>query len=175
MIEYACLARTEALNIEPSNMSVKRYNSSLRNLTYRLRAFRDSLPRLLEDAVRSKEDVIISAIANDQLYRRGIEGRGIKIMDYEPYTKATIKIKKKKGQPTTRVTLRDTGSFHKSMFLVFDSEGFYVTSSDEKTGKLVARYGETIFRLTDENFNRILNKHIRRELVKQLKKAVRKR
>lgn len=156
-------------------MRVKRYNSSLRNLTYRLRAFRDSLPRLLEDVVRSKEDVIISAIADDQLYRRGIEGRGVKIMSYAPYTKTTIKIKNKKRQPTTRVTLRDTGAFHKSMFLVFDSEGFYVTSSDEKTGALIAKYGDTIFRLTDQNFNRILNKHIRRELIKQLKKAVRKR
>jgi hypothetical protein len=156
-------------------MNVKRYNSSLRNLTYRLRAFRDSLPRLLEDAVRSKEDVIISAIADDQLYRRGIEGRGIKIMDYAPYTATTIKIKQKKGQPTTRVTLRDTGAFHESMFLVFDSEGFYVTSGDKKTGALIAKYGDTIFRLTDQNFNRILNKHIRRELIKQLKKAVRKR
>lgn len=156
-------------------MAVKRYNSSLRNLTYRLRAFRDSLPRLLEDAVRAKEEVIISAIADDQLYRRGIEGRGIKIMSYAPYTKATIKIKNEKRQPTTRVTLRDTGAFHKSMFLVFDSEGFYVTSSDKKTEALIAKYGDTIFRLTDQNFNRILNKHIRRELIKQLKKAVRKR
>jgi hypothetical protein len=156
-------------------MAVKRYNASLRNLEYRLRAFRDDLPRVLEDAVRAKEEVIVSAIADDQLYRRGIEGRGIKIMSYAPYAKATIKIKNKKRQPTTRVTLRDTGAFHKSMFLVFDSEGFYVTSSDEKTEALTAKYGETIFRLTNGNFNRILRVHVRREIVKRLKKAIKKR
>ena len=95
-------------------MAVKRYNATLRNLEYRLRAFKDSLPMLLEDIVRDKEDVIVSAIADDQLYRRGINGRGEKIMDYMPYAPKTIQNKKRKGQPTTRVTLRDTGAFHES-------------------------------------------------------------
>ena len=72
-------------------MAIKRYNATLRNLEYRLRAFKDSLPVLLEDIVRDKEDVIVSAIADDQLYRRGINGKGKKIMDYMPYTARTIK------------------------------------------------------------------------------------
>ena len=154
-------------------MAIKRYNATLRNLEYRLRIFKDSLPALLEDIVRSKEDVIVSAIANDQLYRRGINGRGKKIMDYAPYAARTIKNKKRKGQPTTRVTLRDTGAFHESMYVVFDSEGFYITASDEKTQDLVEKYGEEIFRLTDKNFTRIIRSHIRKELVKRLKQVIR--
>lgn len=154
-------------------MAIKRYNATLRNLEYRLRAFKDSLPMLLEDIVRDKEDVIVSAIADDQLYRRGINGKGEKIMDYMPYTARTIKNKKRKGQPTTRVTLRDTGAFHESMYAVFDSEGFYITASDEKTQDLVEKYGEEIFRLTDKNFTRIIRSHIRKELVKRLKQAIR--
>lgn len=153
-------------------MAIKRYNATLRNLEYRLRAFKDSLPMLLEDIVRDKEDVIVSAIADDQLYRRGINGKGKKIMDYMPYTASTIKNKKRKGQPTTRVTLRDTGAFHESMYVVFDSEGFYITASDEKTQGLVEKYGEEIFRLTDKNFTRIIRSHIRKELVKRLKQAI---
>lgn len=153
---------------------VKRYNASLRNLEYRLRQYKDNLPVFLEDAVRSKEDVIVSAIADDQLYRRGINGRGEKIMDYMPYKPSTIKAKLKKGQPTTRVTLRDTGDFCKNMFVVFDEEGFYITSSDDKTPALVEKYGDEIFRLTDKNFTRILRSHIRKQLVKQLKKAVKR-
>ena len=90
-----------------------------------------------------------------------------------PYTAKTIQNKKRKGQPTTRVTLRDTGAFHKSMFVVFDSEGFYVTASDEKTEELVKKYGEEIFRLTNKNFTRIVRSHIRKELVKRLKRAMR--
>ena len=155
-------------------MAIKRYNATLRNLEYRLRAFKDSLPMLLEDVVRSKEDVIVSAIANDQLYRRGINGKGERIMDYMPYTAKTIKNKRKKGQPTTRVTLRDTGAFHESMFVVFDSEGFYITASDEKTQDLVEKYGKEIFRLTNKNFTRIVRSHIRKELTKRLKRTIRR-
>lgn len=155
-------------------MTIKRYNATLRNLEYRLRAFKDSLPTLLEDVVRDKEDVIVSAIADDQLYRRGINGKGEKIMDYMPYTAKTIKNKRKKGQPTTRVTLRDTGAFHESMFVVFDSEGFYITASDEKTQDLVEKYGKEIFRLTNKNFTRIIRSHIRKELTKRLKRAIRR-
>ena len=153
-------------------MAIRRYNASLRNLEYRLRAFKDSLPTMLEDIVRDKEDVIVSAIADAQLYRRGINGRGEKIMSYAPYAASTIKKKKKKGQPTTRVTLKDTGVFHESMYVVFDSEGFYITSDDEKTKELTKKYGKEIFRLTDENFNRILRSHIRKELTKRLKQAI---
>lgn len=154
-------------------MAVKRYNATLRNLEYCLRAFKDSLPMLLEDIVRDKEDVIVSAIADDQLYRRGINGRGEKIMDYAPYAPKTIQNKKRKGQPTTRVTLRNTGAFHESMYVVFDSEGFYITASDEKTQGLVEKYGEKIFRLTDKNFTRIIRSHVRKELTKRLKRAIR--
>lgn len=155
-------------------MAIKRYNASIRNLEYCLRAFKDSLPVMLEDIVRDKEDVIVSAIADAQLYRRGINGRGEKIMSYAPYAASTIKKKKKKGQPTTRVTLRDTGAFHESMYVVFDSEGFYITSDDEKTKYLTKKYGKEIFRLTDENFNRILRSHIRKELAKRLKRAIKR-
>lgn len=154
-------------------MAIKRYNASLRNLEYRLRTFKDNLPTMLEEIVRDKEDVIVSAIADDQLYRRGINGHGEKIMDYAPYKPSTIRNKKKKGQPTTRVTLRDTGAFHEAMFVVFDSEGFYITSSDRKTPELVEKYGEEIFRLTNKNFTRILRSHIRKELIKRAKKAIR--
>lgn len=154
-------------------MAIKRYNATLKNLEYRLRKFKDSLSSgLLENIIRDKEDVIVSAIADDQLYRRGINGRDEKIMGYMPYTPRTIQIKKKKGQPTTRVTLRDTGAFHEAMFVVFDSEGFYVTSSDAKTPDLIEKYGEAIFRLTDKNFTKIVRSHIKKELIRNLKKAI---
>lgn len=155
-------------------MAVKRYNATLRNLEYRLRAFKDSLPMLLEDIIRDKEDVIVSAIANDQLYRRGINGKDEKIMDYAPYATRTIQNKRRKGQPTTRVTLRDTGEFHESMYVVFDSEGFYITTSDDKAQYLIKKYGEEIFRLTDKNFTRIIRSHVRKELTKRLKQAIRR-
>lgn len=150
----------------------KLYNTSIRNIEYRLRRFKDSLPKHLAKIISDKEDVIIDAIRNNQLYQRGINGKGQKIMDYKPYKPSTIKRKLRKGQPTTRVTLKDTGNFHKSMVLVFDDNGFYVTATDDVTKYLVKKYGDEIFRLTDKNLNRILKSHIQKELVKLLKAEI---
>lgn len=150
----------------------KVFNASIKNLEYRLRAFRDNIPGMLESIIKSKEDVIVSAIADDQLYRRGINGKGEKIMSYAPYRPRTIANKRRKGQPTTRVTLRDTGAFHKAMFVAFEPDGFYVSSADRKTEVLTQKYGETIFRLTNKNLTRIIGRHIRKEFVKRLKRAI---
>lgn len=153
-------------------MSLNYYNASLRNLTYRLRAFKDSLPQYLEEAVREKEDVIVNAVAQKQLYNRGINGRGIKIKSYMPYRPRTIELKQKKHQPHTRVTLRDTGAFYAGMHVVYTHDGFYVTSSDLKTEGLVAKYGPEIFRLTDQNLTFILRKHIKTSLTRKIRAAV---
>lgn len=149
-----------------------RYNATFRNLEYRLRAFRDYLPSMLGEIIMDNEKYIVDTIRNTQLYRRGINGRGIKIMDYAPYAPRTIQAKRRKGQPTTRVTLRDTGTFHGSMFLVVDDEGFYVTSDSKLTPILTKKYGDTIFRLTNENFTRIVRQKLRRELVRRIRQTV---
>lgn len=150
----------------------KRYNATMRNLEYRLRKFRDILPDTLIDIIWANRDLIVSTIAETQLYEQGINGRGREIMSYAPYRPSTIKRKIKKGQPTNRVTLRDTGKFHGSMFLVVDEDGFYITSDDEKTKYLIKKYGDEIFRLTNENFNTLLRDVIRRELTKKLKETI---
>jgi hypothetical protein len=65
------------------------------------------------------------------------------------YKPSTIAIKKKKGQPTDRVTLRDTGFFHSSLFLVVKKgdDTFKVVSSDTKAPRLLDKYGDSIFGL----------------------------
>lgn len=152
-------------------MAVQLYNATLRNLEYRLRRFRDLIPEFLEDALYEIEPQIVKAIQN-QLYQRGIDGMGRKIMDYQPYTYVTKAIKKRKGQPTTRVTLKDTGAFYSDMHIVYTGDGFYVTSADSKTEELRAKYGDAIFRLTNENFTRIVRVHLRRQLQREARKAI---
>lgn len=150
----------------------QRYNATFKNLEYRLRAFRDYLPQMLGDIIMDNEKAIVDMVRNTQLYRRGINGRGVKIMSYAPYKPRTIRAKLRKGQPTTRVTLRDTGKFHESMFLVVDDEGFYITSDSNITPILINKYGDTIFRLTDENLTKIVRQKIRTELVKRIRKII---
>lgn len=148
------------------------FNASIRNLVYRLRKFKDILEEELRNEIMKHEDVIIEMIIRDQLYDQGIEGRGISIMSYQPYTARTIKIKQRKGQPYDRVTLKDTGEFYSSLHVEFDNNGFYVTSTDDKAKYLLAKYGKTIFRLTNENFSELLRNYIRPSLREKLKQAI---
>lgn len=148
------------------------FNTSVRNLTYRLRKFREILDDELRAEILNNADVIIEMIAQNQLYEQGIEGRGISIMSYRPYAERTIKKKQKKGQPYDRVTLRDTGEFHSSLRVECDDKGFYIVSSDDKAKYLLERYGTTIFRLTNENLKELLNNYIRPSLAKKLKSKI---
>lgn len=151
----------------------KSFNLSLRNLTYRLRKFKDELDKELKDEIFRLEDVIIKMITEEQLYDLGIEGRGIEIVSYMPYSQRTIKRKLKKGQPTNRVTLRDTGKLYTSLHLELDSNGFYITSIDEKkAGYLLKKYGKTIFRLTNQNLNILLNDYVKPSLKEKMKNYI---
>ena len=67
------------------------------------------------------------------------------------YAPATIVRKQKKGQPTDRVTLKDTGSFYSKIFVTIASRNVFISSSDSKTGKLTGKYGERIFGISDES------------------------
>ena len=79
----------------------------------------------------------------------GIDGTGQRMQSYSPFT---VEMKKSKGQPYDRTTLKDTGDFYQETYL-FTKAGakFGFSSSDWKTAKLVDKYGEEIFHLTAEN------------------------
>ena len=66
---------------------------------------------------------------------------------YPPYAPLTIAIKRMKGQPTDRVTLKDTGSFYAGAYVIVTTDSVLTGSRDEKTVKLVEKYGEAIFGL----------------------------
>ena len=151
-------------------MAIRYFNTSIRNLAWRLRKFDEILGKELVNEIMSHEKEIIEAVVQNQLYERGINGKGVEIMSYEPYRPRTIKNKKRKGQPYNRVTLKDTGEWYNSLRLVYDVDGFFITSTDEKNTYLKKKYGPTILRLTNENLSMILNKYIRPNLKVKLEK-----
>lgn len=97
---------------------------------------------------------IMDTNANKQLFEEGINALGVPISSYAPYRPYTIRVKKEKGQPTDRVTLRDTGAFERDFRVVVGQTEFVVTSDDWKTEDLMAKYGK-IFGLTPSNMGRL--------------------
>lgn len=70
------------------------------------------------------------------------------------YSLKTILDKQRKNQPTDRVTLRDTGDFYASLYLVQKEKSFEIDSKDAdqtKVNRLLDVYGENIFGVTEQN------------------------
>lgn len=148
------------------------FQGTIKNLIYRLRRFNEVLDSSLAECVQQDERLLIYYVQQQQLYDRGENGDEVEIMSYAPYAERTIQNKKKAGQPYDRVTLKKTGKFYRSMYLHVDDEGFAIRASDEKTDKLVAKYGAKILRLTDRNFNWYIRHILRQRLTAELKKRL---
>ena len=88
------------------------------------------------------------------------------------YTPRTVAIKKKKGQPTDRVTLKDTGDFYKEIFLDTREKEFVIDSADPKAGQLIEKYGEKIFGLDETNQEAYVNNHLDDSFVSRIEKKL---
>lgn len=144
------------------------FNMSVRNLTNRLRKFDNVIKQELENAILSNKKFILNCIRDN--LSEGFNGNNEFIADYRPYSRRTIRKKRERGQPTTRVTLRDTGKFYESFDIRATPDGFIIYSRDNK-GKqksLIKRYKPTILRLDNESLSRLLNERIRPYLSKKM-------
>lgn len=146
------------------------FNSKLGNLIDRLKNYKAVLRKNLYSIIMDHEYDITLMVTDDQLYKRGINGDGVEIFSYQPYTVNTQFIKAMYNQPADRVTLRSTGEFHSTFFIQILDNGFLINAADSKTNKLIEKYGEEIFKLTDENLARLIDDILRPELIIRMNK-----
>jgi len=142
---------------------------SIQNKIHQLKRWKEVAPSLVLSLVRNKEEDVLTLIVEDQMFREGVDGEGNKIRP--AYTASTVRIKRGKGQPTNRVTLRDEGDFHRSVFLYFEDDRFFVFSDDPKAKYLFSKYGDDVLGLSDESIERIIN-WIRIEVEREFKRYV---
>lgn len=134
--------------------------NQIEELIAKIIELRDNINDYIRLEVIEDEAFICDMNSENQLFEKGITREGIKINSYAPYSKNTIAVKIAKGQPTNRVTLRDTGEFHASFAVYADDTKFFIDAKDWKTNKLGEKYGEEIFGLTDENINELIWEYI---------------
>lgn len=125
----------------------------------------------IRKAVQENTDKI-KELNVEQLYDFGINSLGISIDTYAPYTPYTVRLKNEKGQPTDRVTLRDTGDFHRSFEVVVGPTEFYITATDSKTDALVEKYGEKIFGLIPQNKIELAQKYLYPTVMTEINKEL---
>ena len=107
----------------------------------------EKLPQTTINQAAKYEPEIID-LNTDQLFS-GLDANGNPVTPN--YSTLTISIKRQKGQPTNRVTLRDTGEFYRDFEVRFFNDYFAIFSNDDKTEKLERKYGKDIFGLTNQN------------------------
>lgn len=105
-----------------------------------------------------------------QLFDYGEDARGVQLAAVGGgYAPSTIRIKSRKGQPTSRVTLKDTGDFYNSFDVqVKPNADFSITSDSIKNGvDLYKRWGENIEGLQPENFVLVMD-YLEKEFYKNV-------
>lgn len=105
---------------------------------------------------------LIIELNQDQLYDLGEDSKGNKLWSFSPsmpYSPYTIKIKQAKGQPTDRLTLRDTGAFYKSFTVEVEGTSIVLDADGQKQDtNLFSQYGIDILGLNDQNMSIFLER-----------------
>jgi hypothetical protein len=102
-----------------------------------MQAAADSIDDTREDLIRHQLEQMFAG--------QNSKGREIKPF----YRPSTIARKRKKGQPTDRVTLKDTGSFYGGVFVDVRKDTFVIDSTDPKSAAIAERY-KNIFGLAGQ-------------------------
>jgi hypothetical protein len=124
---------------------------------------------LVKQVVEQIDEEIILLNAENQLDERGVDNEGSSLGQYSESYK---KIKRKKGQRTDHVTLRDTGKFKNLFKVKAKKEEAEIYSTDKKTLWLMKRYGRDIFGLTDDNLQMLIDLRFKPFIINNLKKLI---
>jgi hypothetical protein len=104
------------------------------------------------------KEEIIYLNTQEQLFNKGIDSEGVRLDAARGfgYANVTKQIKARKGQPTDRITLKDTGEFYQS-FKVDVREGVITINADAQKDdtNLFDEWGVDILGLTEESIKRL--------------------
>lgn len=125
----------------------------------------DGIENLIKKIIQDNSGKILSIIKL-RLYQKGIDGDGNAITP--EYALGTIVNKKGKNQITSHVTLRDSGSWYKSLYVYYE-DGYILTNSNQvKTIELVEKYGNSILEFTNDEIKLIIDSIIEPEILKRI-------
>lgn len=141
---------------------------NLDDLLRELRSFDSNAEEIAVHTARLFEAEILDMNTEDQLFSRGEDSKGASLGKYAPLT---ISIKKGLGQPTNRVTLKDTGDFHRSFFARFVGKYITIGATDSKAYKLETKYSKDIFGLSDNNVQELITM-LKPEMINEFRRII---
>tara|TARA_R110000824_G_scaffold395070_5_gene595379 strand:- start:5596 stop:6048 length:453 start_codon:yes stop_codon:yes gene_type:complete len=127
----------------------------LDNLQQTVLTLQQSINLSIQESINSNKDRIKELQTQEQMY----QGRDSKGIDIKPaYADSTIKIKRRKGQPTDRVTLFDTGDFYNSLEVVAGKSDMIIRTVISYSVYIVAKY-QDVLGLDQESWTKFLDQY----------------
>ncbi|TPG66071.1 hypothetical protein [Hymenobacter nivis] len=123
-----------------------------------------ALPRLLSAATVQvvSDNTGVLELDNIHQLEEGLDADG---RDITPeYTPFTVELKQEKGQPSDRVTLKDSGEFYRGLVARVRGPELEMVGTDEKTAELQQKYGDAVVGLSDESLDDFRETYVRPEL-----------
>jgi len=127
---------------------------------------------VLQTSINQNRVFIEDRITEKQLFEKGEDGKGKKLRGY---ARTTIRIKRQKGQPTDRTTLKDTGAFYKSLSVEGFPLALEVKATVPYTRYLTTegnRYGIDILRPSEETLGEFFEKFYIPDLKKEVEQEI---
>jgi len=115
----------------------------------------ESIHRKVSSVIERNTKDLIPDLIRERLFTEGTYSDGTPITTFHAqpplvYSSATVGIKKSKGQPTDRVTLKDRGKFYSTIKVSYQQDGFTIDGDTDKFSDSVETEG--ILDLTDNDF-----------------------
>ena len=139
------------------------------DMILKLQKAHDDIPNVVKKITLSNSSKIIELNRSLQLFQKGIDSEGNKLI---PYLETTKLIKRDKNQIFKHTTLKDTGMFYNGFRVIVENNLLYITSTDDKTDELMNKYGKNIFGLTRDNRMTLFDEIIRPDLCDYLNKLI---
>ena len=145
-------------------MSLDEYIASLEQ-------FSNDLEKIIQRFIDKNSLALLNAVKN-RFWNKGIDGN-LNLIGGGKYAESTIKRKKRKASArTSHITLRDTGDWWKSLFVLYENGELQLSSTDhDKTLKLIngefnfRGYGQGIMEFTPDE-KRVFLDNIKTDLYK---------
>ena len=118
-----------------------------------INSIRGVVPKVLNRYVHEVPDLIRKRLWTDGTYSDGSSIVTYKAQPPYNYSPATVRIKNAKGQPTDRVTLKDTGGFYRSIKAEATGNGYTVEGDTDIFQESVEDKG--ILELSEDDLNKL--------------------
>jgi hypothetical protein len=129
-----------------------------------------SINKSLQNSIATNQQVLVDQQTEGQ-FDKGKDANNISFIP--SYAESTRRIKRSKGQPTNRVTLKDTGDLYNSIEIVANVANFEINAGVEYFTFLVGHYGSnTILGIQPEAMKEFIEEYTLPEIEKNFKQII---